>query len=87
MPKVDEIRHARIKIAVMAYAYEIADDALVSDEEYDKLAYSLDTKTSTGFKLLDDFFKNEFTPDTGMWIHNHPELDKIAAIYKKYHEL
>lgn len=73
MPKVDEIRRARIKIAVMAYAYEIADDALVSDEEYDK--------------LLDDFFKDEFTPDTGMWIHNHPEIDKIAAIYKKYHEL
>jgi hypothetical protein len=36
---------------------------------------------STGNKLLDRFFKREFAPHTGQWIHKHPELSKLKAMY------
>jgi len=35
---------------------------------------------------MDNFFKTEFNPSTGQWIHKHPELDKIKIIYHKYYK-
>ena len=40
----------------------------------------------TGNKKLDKFFKTEFDPATGMWIRNHPELNKITELYKSFYK-
>src|SRR5262245_50969781 len=76
-------RRRRIRIALAAYAYEILDRPIMTDTEYDKLAYSIFSRRPTGHPVLDRFFLNEFHPATGQWIHRHPELDKIEAIYKR----
>ena len=80
-----EIRR-RIGIAVTAYAYEIADKPICSDGIFDWLAGQIDRKMTTGHPLLDEFFLVEFSPMTGMWIHKHPELDKIRKIFEGYYE-
>lgn len=78
--------HRRIKIAVYAYAYEIEHVNLVDDYVYDALALTIQPAMSTGHSRLDSFFLHHFDPSTGMWIHRHPELDKVAQLYRdRYH--
>ena len=79
-----EIRN-RIRLSVAAYAYEYKDDPIMSDNEFDSLARSIDVTKKTGHKKLDKFFKTHFMPDTGMWIRNHPDLSGIKFIYEKYY--
>lgn len=69
-----------------AYAYEIENDSLVQDSRFDAEALAVDTSIKTGNRKLDNWFKKHFQPDTGMWIHNHPEKHKIAHIYKQIKE-
>ena len=78
---IENERRNRIRLSLFAYAYEYEDDSLVSDAEYDKLSYMIQPNVETGNKALDRFFKREFAPHTGQWIHKHPELDKLKAIY------
>jgi len=75
----------RIRIAIAAYAYEVLDRAIMSDAEFDKLAQSIKPKTGTCHPLVDEFFVTQFSPMTGMWIHNHPELSKIAVLYSTHY--
>ena len=75
----------RIKLSVAAYAYEKCDESIMSDAEFDKQCLLVDPSIETGNKKLDNFFKKKFDPSTGQWIHKHPELDKIAELYKKYY--
>lgn len=70
----------RIQVAAMAYAYEFEDSPIASDAEYDALALRVDLKIATKNKKMDAWFKREFQPDTGMWIHKHPGLDKLPRI-------
>jgi hypothetical protein len=79
--EIENERRNRIRLSLFAYAYEYEDDSLVSDAEYDKLSYMIQPSVGTGNKALDRFFKREFAPHTGQWIHKHPELDKLKAIY------
>jgi hypothetical protein len=68
-------------LSVWAYAYEFEDKLLVSDHVFDAEARLVDSSIKTGHDILDDFFITKFHPDTGMWIHSHPELDKVIALY------
>lgn len=77
-------RRNRILVSVCAYAYEILGESLVSDHDYDKMARSINTSVSTGNATLDAFFKSHYTAHSGMWIHNHPELDRVATYYHKH---
>jgi hypothetical protein len=74
-------RRNRIRLSLFAYAYEYEDDPLISDAEYDKLSYLIQKDMATGNKTLDRFFNRQFAPHTGQWIHKHPELDKLKALY------
>ena len=74
----------RIRVAVWAYAYEIANNPIASDAEYDKLAASVDLSVSTSRPDLDDWFRKNFQPHTGQWIHHHPELHFIRRIYERF---
>lgn len=83
--KVEKERRRRIKLAVAAYAYEVLNTEVISDQVFDKMCLEVDLKVDTGNKKLDSYFKKRFDPSTGQWIHKHPELDKIAAIYNTHY--
>ena len=79
------IKRDRIRIALFAYAYEVENDPLVSDEYYDELAQRVDEnlECETGHNELDFWFHDCFDSITGMWIHQHPELEKVRNLYGK----
>lgn len=75
-----EIRN-RIRLSVAAYAYEVHDDPIMSDHDFDQLALLIDTSVKTGNRKMDNFFKKHFATDTGMWIHNHPQKNGLQKVY------
>lgn len=79
-------RRYRIRLSVAAYAYEFMDDPVLTDEEFDNLAKKINVNIKTGNDKLDKFFKEEFSADTGMWIHKHPEKEKLKNLYKEYYK-
>lgn len=72
-------------MAVAAYAYEVENDPIMSDEEYDRLSREIDPDMPTGNRKLDKFFMLRFEPDTSLWVHIHPEIDKLRHIYQTIH--
>lgn len=77
----DEIeRRIRIRLCTWAYAYEIASKPLVSDVVYDALAYQSNTQIVTG--KFDDWWKQCYTPYSGVWIHSHPDLEGVRRLYE-----
>jgi len=83
---VSEERRNRIKLSVAAYAYEIDSNSIMSDGDFDSLCLKINVDIDTGNTLLDTFFRDEFNPSTGQWIHKHPELEGIRNIYEKYYK-
>lgn len=81
---LEKERRRRIVVSHAAYAYEFRQDPIMPDTEYDALAQQIDHHIPTGHPLLDEFFYTQFSPMTGMWIHNHPELDGIEKLYWRY---
>lgn len=76
-----EIRN-RIRVAAAAYAYEIEADPVITDAEFDALCLKIRPTMRTGNRALDKFFREEFDPNTGSWIHKHPEKDALKTITK-----
>lgn len=79
-------RRLRIRLCIYAYAYEIKSTSLVADCIFDSLAKQSKPNMKTGNNTLDTWWKDCFTPYTGQWIHSHPELDKIAALYERFRD-
>ena len=79
--KTEEIKR-RIKLSIAAYAYEIKDRSIMSDENFDKECRKVDLSISTGNRKMDKWFKNHFAPSTGQWIHKHPNLKRIDELYR-----
>jgi hypothetical protein len=82
-PEACEQRRVRIRLALAAYAYEFDSTSIISDAEYDELSLKVDLDVETGAPDLDWFFTEEFHTDTGQWIHKHPELKQLAALYHR----
>ena len=80
-----EIRN-RIKLSIAAYAYEFLGESVMTDHEYDELSLKINPNEKTGNDMMDEFFKTQFQPDTGMWIRSHPEIKKLEYLYKKYYK-
>ena len=72
----------RIRLTLAAWAYEVHAVSLMSDDEFDRLALSIDVRKSTARPDLDEWFREHFSPHTGMWVLNHPECDRIEALYQ-----
>lgn len=83
--KVEKEIRLRIKLSVAAWAYEIASASIMTDHDFDKLCLEVDTSIDTGNAKLDKFFKEEFSPHTGQWVHKHPEKQKLKVIYYGYY--
>jgi len=79
-PQETEIRN-RILLSVAAYAYEYEDTSIITDDEYDTLAKKINPNMETGNAMLDIFFCEEYIPDSGMWVHKHPQKDRLKKIY------
>ena len=77
-------RRRRIHLSVATYGYEIMDRPIMPDAVWDLMAQSVDRYQGTGHPLVDEFFLTQFSPMTGMWIHNHPELDGIKRLFDQY---
>ena len=84
--KTEKERRNRIRLSLAAYSYEFLSHSIISDSEFDDLSKQIDCDMNTGHKVLDKFFKKEFSPDTGMWIHKHPELHKIKTLYERLYK-
>ncbi len=81
--EIEVERRLRIHVAVWSYAYEVMDDPLVSDAKFDATARDIDLTISTGNEVLDRWFRKEFSPYTGQWIHSHPDIGGIKKLYDK----
>lgn len=84
-PIETERRH-RIRLSVAAYAYEFDNTSIMSDADFDELAKQIDPEVMTGHVVLDQFFRTEFQPDTGQWIHKHPELERVKQLYLRVYK-
>lgn len=93
----EQERKNRIKLSLAAYAYEFDSTSIMSDGDFDELAKCIDVTMSTTetyhtkeqllrYTALDTFFINEFQADTGQWIHKHPELPILAALYTRLYK-
>lgn len=83
MTDVETERRNRIRLSVAAYAYEYKSDSIMSDGEYDELSKKIDVSIVTGNEVLDKFFREKFSPETGMWIREHPDISGLVHIYEK----
>ncbi len=84
--QVEHETRRRIMVSVWAYAYEFDNVSLVNDHHFDAECRRINPAISTGRPALDDFFRTVFHPDTGMWIHKHPELEKVAQTYNRWYK-
>jgi hypothetical protein len=80
--KSEQIR-LRIRLSVAAYSYEYKDKSIMSDAEFDRLSYLVDTSITTGNRKMDNFFKKHFEPATGMWVRKHPDKSGLENIYHR----
>lgn len=78
--EIDNQTRIRIQIAKAAYAYEVNDDPIIDDAVFDTLCRKVDVNIRTRRPDLDEFFRNEFSPETGRWIWKHPDFDKIGSL-------
>lgn len=80
-------KRRRIRLSLAAYAYEFHDDPIMSDAEFDELAKNIDIRVKTGDsaldKIHDEFFREEYSPDTGQWIHKHPFPGRLEWLYQR----
>ena len=83
--KVEKEIRLRIRLSVAAWAYEVADSAIMTDHDFDRLCLEVDTSIDTGNAKLDKFFREEFSPHTGVWVRKHPEQHKLKFIYYEYY--
>lgn len=83
---VERERRMRIRLSVYAYAYEYHARSLVPDAVYDILARCIQPSVATGAPVLDQFFQQHYSPDTGMWIRQHPDLAGVSRLYHRYYQ-
>ncbi len=78
--------HNRIRVLLWAYAYEFMNNSLVDDNTFDSTCLLIDLNTKTDRPDMDEWFKANFAPFTGQWIHSLPqkELDRLHTLYMKY---
>jgi hypothetical protein len=80
-----EVRR-RINVALWAYAYEIENQPIVTDAQFDEECKRIDLSIDTPRPHLDIWFRNNFVPYTGSWIYQHPNLKRLKELYNAYHQ-
>lgn len=83
MTPVEQERRRRVVITWWAFCYEVKDDPRVTDNEYDHMARAVDLSVDCGDGDIEEWFKTNFLPHSGIWVLNHPELDRLEKRYKE----
>jgi hypothetical protein len=68
-------------LSIWAYAYEFESASLVSDAFFDSESKKVDLTITTTRPDMDAWWIMNFTPHSGMWVRNHPELEKLRSRY------
>lgn len=79
-PEINRQIWVRIRLAVAAYAYEVENNPIISDSEFDDLAKEVDLSIDTRRVDMDEWFRENFLPHTGQWVWKHPEQGKLAYL-------
>jgi hypothetical protein len=56
----------------------------MSDHDFDAMSLKVNPDILTGNLTVDNFFQTQFKPETGMWIHHHPEKEKLGKLYETH---
>lgn len=80
-------RRNRIRLSVAAYAYEVLNESIMSDGEFDALAMQVEPSVLTGHPQLDAFFMAKFDPFTGVWVRQHPDQRGLLRICQEVHKI
>jgi hypothetical protein len=76
--KAHEQRRVRLKVLAAAYAYEIMNESFMSDAEFDALALRVDLNVPVD--THDQWWKDNFDPSTGAWVHRHPDQKGLRRL-------
>lgn len=79
---IERERRRRIRLCLWAYAYEIANAPIASDEQFDREAMASDPTIETG--KFDDWWRANFVPYSGQWINSHPDLPGLKRLYDDF---
>lgn len=82
-PEINRQIWVRIQVAMAAYAYEVLNDPIMDDGEFDNLCLEVNLSIDTRRPDMDEWFRKEFSPSTGSWIYRHPELKKIEYLVNR----
>lgn len=80
-------RDRRNVISVATFASEIADTPIWRPSQWSYHAEKIDREIGTGHPVLDEFFRYQFSPMSGVWIHEHPELATIESTFTRYYNV
>ena len=80
-------RRSRIRTTLWAYAYEMDSSPLATDQQFDEECLKVNLDQPTGYPLLDQWFRENFTPYTGQWIHKHPDLPAVKRAVQRLRKL
>lgn len=58
-------------------------ESLVDDHAFDAECLRVNLLQPTGNRKMDNWFKKNFDPSTGMWVHNHPNKRRLEEIAKQ----
>lgn len=76
--KAHEQRRLRLKVLAAAYAYEIMHESYMTDAEFDATCKRIDV--SVDVDSYDQWWRDNFDPSTGMWVHRHPDLKGLRRL-------
>lgn len=81
------VRRDRIIVSIAAWVYENNHKPIMTDVAYDELSRRVhkDRNIATGNHRMDRFFQRYFSPDTGLWIHDHPDQPGLENAYARYY--
>ena len=77
----------RIKVSLAAYSYEVLSQPIMTDADYDALAKSINLDIDTRRPDLDKWFRRNFEPYTGSWIHGHPEKTRLHQLLRNVYNV
>lgn len=72
----------RIRLSVAAWAYEVHADPLMSDAEFDDLSLRVDLSKATSRPDMDEWFRQNFVPHSGVWVRSHPDQNGLETVYR-----
>lgn len=79
--------HRRMRLLIAAFAYERLNISIMSDHEFDMECLKVDLSIDTGNPRWDSWWRDNFDPSTGQWVHRHPDINGLHRHTLKVLEL